>query len=600
VEVAEGTLRHHGTDITIVDLPGTYSLASASADEEVTCHFIERGKADVIVNVVDATALERNLNLTLTLLETGMPMVMALNFMDEAAKKGIKIDVNAFTDSLRIPVIPIVAIEGRGVHELVDKALKVAKKKTRAVEVDYGPEVEARVERLVDALPETGRMPKRWVALQLLEGDNPTLRRMKKNAPEVIALSSALSRELEGIFKEPMTSYITSRRFAQVGKLSRRATKTHASTKGPHSYTGRFDALSLHPVWGYALMFVVMLSILVVISILGNIIARGLQDLFEAFNPHSSSIAAELAWNGGVVGLYASLGVAFGFLLPFYFILSFLENSGYLPRVAFLMDRPCHAIGLHGKASIPLIVGFGCNVPACIGCRIIETKRDRLLTTFLSTLIPCSARTVVILGIVGTYMGPQWAVLMYVLDFILIIAVGKIMSLVMKGRSPGMIMEMPPFRKPVPRLVAKQAWSRFRPFLKDAIPLIIAGSMAIEGLRIAHMLDEIYWAISPLTVLWLGLPAFTGALFILGIMRKEAAVALLGVVAGTMDIPSLMSPVQMFVFTLVMMLYIPCLATISVLGREIGWKNTALITVGEIGLALFVGGIAYRLLSFLM
>ena len=264
------------------------------------------------------------------------------------------------------------------------------------------------------------------------------------------------------------------------------------------------------------------------------------------------------------------------------------------------MDRPCHAIGLHGKASIPLIVGFGCNVPACIGCRIIETKRDRLLTTFLSTLIPCSARTVVILGIVGTYLGPLWAVLMYVLDFLLIIAVGKIMSLVMKGRSPGMIMEMPPFRKPVPRLVAKQAWSRFWPFLKDAVPLIIVGSLAIEGLRLAHMLDEIYWAISPLTVLWLGLPAFTGALFILGIMRKEAAVALLGVVAGTVDIPSVMSSVQMFVFTLVMMLYIPCLATISVLGREIGWKNTALITVGEIGLSLLVGGIAYRLLFFLI
>jgi ferrous iron transport protein B len=433
--------------------------------------------------------------------------------------------------------------------------------------------------------------------MQLLEGDRATVRRFKKNAPDVLALSRSMAAELEAMFKEPASSLMTSRRFANVGKLARKVTSGPDRPHDHKSFTARFDALSLHPIWGYFLMFAIMLFILVIISLVGNFIAGSLEDLFESVNPHMNGWAADLAWNGGMVGLYASLGVAFGFLLPFYLILSFLENSGYLPRVAFLMDRPCHTLGLHGKASIPLIVGFGCNVPACIGCRIIETKRDRLLTTFLSTLIPCSARTVVILGIVGTYLGPIWAVLMYVLDFILIIAVGKFMALMMKGRSPGMIMEMPPFRRPVPRLVAKQAWSRFRPFLKDAVPLIIAGSLAIEGLRIAHMLDEIYWAISPLTVLWLGLPAFTGALFILGIMRKEAAVALLGVVAGTMDIPSVMSPVQMFVFTLVMMLYIPCLATISVLGREIGWKNTALITVGEIGLALFVGGIAFRLLD---
>jgi ferrous iron transport protein B len=343
-----------------------------------------------------------------------------------------------------------------------------------------------------------------------------------------------------------------------------------------------------------------MLIILVLISIVGNFVAGNLERLFESVNPHVEGWAADLAWNGGMVGLYASLGVAFGFLLPFYLILSFLENSGYLPRVAFLMDRPCHAIGLHGKASIPLIVGFGCNVPACIGCRIIETKRDRLLATILSTLIPCSARTVVILGIVGTYMGPLWAVSLYIIDFLLIIAVGKAMSVVMKGRSPGLIMEMPPFRRPVPRLVARQAWARFVPFLKEAVPFIVFGSMVIEALRIVHMLDEIYWFISPLTVMWLGLPAFTGALFILGIMRKEAAVALLGVVAGTVDVASVMSPVQMFVFTLVMMLYIPCLATITVLGKEIGWKNTALITMGEIGLALFVGGITFRLLDLVM
>jgi ferrous iron transport protein B len=350
-------------------------------------------------------------------------------------------------------------------------------------------------------------------------------------------------------------------------------------------------------VLGYVIMLAVMLSILAFISIFGAWVATGIERAFESLNPNAPEWWGALLWNGGAVGLYAALGVALGFLLPFYVILSLLENSGYLPRIAFLMDRPCHAVGLHGKASVPLITAFGCNVPACVGCRIIETRRDRLIATFLSTLVPCSARTAVILGIVGTFMGPLWAMALYVIDFAIIIGLGRILHRFMKGASVGIIMEIPPFRWPVPRLVGKQAWARFRPFLVTAVPLIVAGSLAIEALRQGHALDEIQDWMSPVTVWWLGLPAFTGVLFLLGILRKEAAVVLLASVANTVNIPTVMTPVQMFVFALVIMLYIPCIATITALGREVGWKMSGLITAAEIGLAVAVGGIAFRVLA---
>jgi ferrous iron transport protein B len=298
-----------------------------------------------------------------------------------------------------------------------------------------------------------------------------------------------------------------------------------------------------------------------------------------------------------VVGLYAALGVALGFLLPFYLILSALENTGYLPRLAFLMDRPCHAVGLHGKAILPLITALGCNVPACVGCRIIENRRDRLIATFLSTLVPCSARTAVILGIVGTYLGARWALLIYLVEVGLTIALGKLLNRFLKGSSSGMIMEIPPFRAPVPRLVARQAWTRFRPFLTTAVPLIVAGSLAIELLRLGHALDELTAAMEPVTAGWLGLPAFTGVLFVLGLLRKEAAVVLLTTVAGTTHIPAVMTPAQMFVFTLVVALYIPCLATIGALVRETGWKLAGLIALSEVLIALAAGGLCYRLLA---
>ena len=226
---------------------------------------------------------------------------------------------------------------------------------------------------------------------------------MGKKHPDIIIAAKILAEEITEIHKEPCSTVIASERYAVAARIVKQV-RTFTESEKP-SATERLDALTMHSVTGYLLMFVIMLGILLFMSFFGGWFSGTIENLFESINPGWTGIWADLFWNGGIVGLYATLAVAFGFILPFYLILGFLEDSGYLPKIAYLMDRPCHLMGIHGKACIPLLLAFGCNVPACVGCRIMETKRDRFIAIFLSTLIPCSARTVVILGLVGAYIG---------------------------------------------------------------------------------------------------------------------------------------------------------------------------------------------------
>jgi ferrous iron transport protein B len=601
VEKAEGMLFHHNKHIKIIDLPGIYSLSTYSQEEIVSRDYIALEHPDVVVNVVDATSLERNLFFTLQLLEMGAPLVIALNLIDAAKKKGIIINEKKLQELLNAPVVPTIATQGVGVHEIVDEAINQASKtsSTNQNGIRYGPEIEKRIEKLQQVLKKISiDYPIRWTAIKLLEGDSEIITTVGKKHPDIIIAAKILAEEITEIHKEPCSTVIASERYAVAARIVKQV-RTFTESEKP-SATERLDALTMHSVTGYLLMFVIMLGILLFMSFFGGWFSGTIENLFESINPGWTGIWADLFWNGGIVGLYATLAVAFGFILPFYLILGFLEDSGYLPKIAYLMDRPCHLMGIHGKACIPLLLAFGCNVPACVGCRIMETKRDRFIAIFLSTLIPCSARTVVILGLVGAYIGVQWALLLYLFDFALILLIGRILNRFLPGSSIGIIMELPPYRFPSAKVVIKQAWNRFKPFLLTALPFIIIGSVIIEAMRLTGLLSLVSNALSPITVVWLGLPAFTGFLFIFGVLRKEAALVLLMTAAGTTDISAVMSPVEMIVFALVIMIYIPCVATIAALIREIGWKKTGLISFTEIGLAVFIGGVAFRLLSLVM
>ena len=598
VEKAEGLLVHHGKNIKVIDLPGIYSLSTYSQEELVSREYIALGHPEVVVNVIDATALERNLFFTLQLIEMQAPLVLAINLADIAKKKGININYNLLGEILGLPVVPTIATKGIGVHEIVDEALKIATNKTvlGKSKIRYGPEIEKRIKTLEQLLSvKKIGYPLRWTAIKLLEEDVEIQRIVEDIAPDVVKTAKSLSNEIEKIHKEPCATVISSERYATAARIVSEV-QTYEQPHKP-SRGELLDAISMHSFWGYIVLFILMLAILGFISFFGGWLTESIENLFEQFNPNLLGFWPELAWNGAVIGFYASLAVALGFILPFYIILGVLEDSGYLPKVAYLMDRPCHTMGLHGKAVMPLLVALGCNVPACAGCRILETDRDRFIALVLSTLVPCSARTVVILGLVGAFIGVEWAFALYIFDFLLIFLIGRTLNKILPGASVGIIMEMPPYRIPSLNVVLKQAWVRFKPFLLTAIPLIILGSVIVEAMRLTSTLSMISDFLSPLTVVWLGLPAFTGFLFIFGVLRKEAALVLLITVAGTTDISSVMSPLQMVVFTLVIMIYVPCVATIAAMIRETGWKRALEITVFEIGLAILIGGVAFRLLN---
>jgi ferrous iron transport protein B len=596
VGIAEGMLAHHGLWINIVDLPGIYSFTTYSPEEKFTREYILNAHPDTVINVLDAISLERNLFLTLQIKEMGVPVVVALNNSDVAEKKHIHLDTKLLSQLLGAPVINTIAIKGIGVHELVDAALELKNRPfNHETTLKYGPEIEIRIDQLMARMDKASlKYPARWTAIQLLEGQKELFKDNNGQTAELISLSQKLAEEITAMHGEDITTVITAERYTLAASIAKRVNIIAETSK---SSLSRLDNVTLHPVLGYLLFIVTMAAILVFISFFGSWMTNLITEFFDSLKPAISGHLADILWNGGVIGFYAALSVAIGFILPFFFILSWLSESGYFPRVAFLMDRPCHMVGLHGQASLPLIMGFGCNVPACLACRILENKRDRLIATFLTTMVPCSARTSVILGLVGAFIGWQWAVGLLIFQFLLIFILGRLLNRLMPSTSPGIIMEIPEYRWPSLKVVWRQAWFKFRDFLVISVPLIIVGSMAIESLRVFNWLDYVTNVLKPLTVTWLGLPAFTGVVLIFGILRKEANLALLISFAGGAAITSIITPLQMVVFSIVIMIYIPCISTIAVLLKETGVKVTIGMVLGEIILAVLIGGIAYRLLG---
>jgi len=596
VGTVEGILEHHGLEINIVDLPGIYSLATFSPEEQITREYILNNHPDVVINVLDATSLERNLFLTLQIKEMGVPVVMALNNSDAAEKKHINLDTTLLSDIMGVPVIKTVAIKGMGVHELVDAALAIKNRPDyTATVLKYGPEVEKRIEQLVNNLGKVSlKYPPRWTAIQLLEGDKDVFSHNDEHTSELAVLSQKLAAEITAIHGEDITTVITAERYTLAASIAQQANTRSNPVKGA---LNRLDSVTLHPVFGYVLFVATMAVILIIISIFGGWMTNVITSIFNHFKPGITGQLIDVLWNGGVVGLYASLSVAVGFILPFFFILSWLSESGYMPRIAFLMDRPCHTVGLHGQASLPLLTAFGCNVPACLACRVMDNKRDRLIATFLTTMVPCSARTSVVLGLVGTFVGWPWAVGLMIFQFLLIFVIGRVLNKLIPSSSPGIIIEIPEYHLPSLKIVWRQAWFKFKDFLSIGVPLIVLGSIVIESLRVFNWLDYVTNVLKPVMVSWLGLPAFTGVLLIFGVLRKEANLALLISFAGGAALSSVITPLQMVVFSLVIMLYIPCISTIAILVKETGIKMTALMVIAEIGLAILFGGLAYRLLG---
>ena len=603
VEKAEGTLHFKGYAIDIIDLPGIYSLSTFSIEELISREYIATKRPDLVINIVDASVLERNMYFTLQLLELETPMIVALNQMDMAKKKGIAIDHEKLQELLGVSVIPTVAISGVGIYDLLEKSVEIieGREKIKPVKAKYGKEIEERIEKIVRMVEKTQfKYPARWGAIKLLEEDEQVKKEILKIKPEIVSAAEKLATEIEKIHGHSCSTVITSERYEAASKIAEKIQQITPPIKPP--MTERMHALTTHKIFGYPIMAVSVLSFFYFIFIFGDYTSGLLGDSLFGLKPtfegaFGTGIAGKLVWGGVMEGIIGGVTVALPYILPFYFILYFLEDSGYLSRIAFLMDNFMHKMGLHGKAFIPIMLGFGCNVPGCLGCRIMETTRERLLAAFVVTLVPCAATTVIILGLVGAFVSIQWALALYVINLLIIFFLGRLAFKALPGEPTALIVEMSDYRAPHLKTVLKQTWFRLMEFVKMAFPLIIVGSLVIKMVEILNLLEPIANILSPVTVTWLGLPAITGIALIFGVLRKELTLIMLATLLETTNFAQVMTSVQMIVFTLVAMLYIPCIATIAALVKEFGWKKAYFITVFEILLALLLGGIAFRLLS---
>ncbi len=601
VERAEGTLSFRGRVVDVIDLPGIYSLSTYSIEELVSREYIAVEQPDVLVNVVDASVLERNLFFTLQLLELEAPMVVALNQVDVAESKGIRVDPKRLSKQLGVPVVPTVAVKGVGLEDLMATVFEVATEEERGqrAQIRYGPEVERRVEELTRAVEgvETP-YPSRWVAIKLLEGDDEIRRIVYGADPGVEGLVRRLSSEIERIHGHDSPSVIASERYLVANMIASEAS-THLVPRT--TFADRLDQVTSHPVLGYLFMFAVIAAVFYGIFSFGDYASGLLGRVFGALKAAYDAWFgvgpfASFFWFGILEGVVAGATIALPYIVPFYVALSVLEDSGYLARIAFLMDSAMHRIGLHGKGFIPLMLGFGCNVPACLGCRIMETERERLICAFVASLVPCAARSIVIMGLVAEYVGFEWAAALYLIDFALIFALGRVAFKVVPGEPMGLIMEMPTYRWPTVKVTFRRSWDRMENFVREAFPIMVVGNFVVHVSAAMGLLDVVQGLLKPVTVLWLGLPAATGVVLIFGVLRKELTLILLASMMGTSNFAQFLSPVQMFVFAFVVMVYVPCIATVAVLVKEFGYRKAAIISLSEIALAVGLGGLIYRLL----
>lgn len=600
VDLAEGSLCFENHNITIIDLPGIYSFSTFSLEEIVSREFIAKEKPDVVINVLDASVLERNLFFTLQLIEMEAPLVLCLNQIDIANKKGLVINKEELEKALGVPVVLTIATRGEGLYELIKRAVNVATNNPKRKKIKYHADLETRIEKLTRMI-ETEKLgleyPSRWIAIKLMEGDKEVIKLVNSKSSKIVDVSYILSQELSVEHDELCFSIVASERYAQASIITSSAIK---QTEVKSSFSDKLDWITTHKIFGYLIAIGVVAGLLLWTFIVGDFLSGLISDALSFIgpvDPDTSGSIVSVIWNGIFGGIVAGLTLVIPFVIPFYFLLAMIEDSGILTRVAFMMDSAMHKIGLHGKALIPLILGYGCSVPAIHSCKIMESRRERLLAAFAITFAPCAARTLVIMGLVGAFVGINWALALYGVNLILIFLLGRIAMKVVPGESTGLIMEMHSFKVPSLSVVSKQTWTRTKSIIYMVFPVYIIGSALIQVLYALDLLTPISNAMYPITVLWLGLPAATGILLILGVVRKEFI--LVGTVAifGTTNLLVPFTPVQLITLAMVAMLYIPCISTIVILIREFGWKAATTISLANIFTAIIVGGLTYRLLN---
>jgi ferrous iron transport protein B len=519
--------------------------------------------------------------------------------MDEADRIGIRVDVDALSEALGVPVVPMIASKGRGIQPLFVKAYEVGRQKTLPKPATYSADLERHLTVLTHSLKNVhSYLNPRALAIKLVEGDEPIVAQVREQMPDIETDLRAIDKSLRQERGQSPAWVVTGERSGLAENLAKRVTK-----QGQRHITFRdkLDDLLLHPIFGYVFLVLILYFFFQAVYSLGGWLEKPLMDLFadlegwllglfktpEAFIPQ---ILIAL-----IQGISGGVAIVLPYLVPFLIGLGVLEDIGYLPRVAFLMDALMHKLGLHGKSIVPFILGFGCNVPAIMSTRILEDKRERFISAALSTMVPCAARLAVVFGLVAFYLGPVLALGIYLFDLFVIALTAKLLSKFVPDESPGLILEMPVYRIPTFRTVTNKAWWRIREFIVEAWPLLIVGSVVLSVMNyfnVSVYLNTLVWPIAWL----LGLPKEVGVPLIFGILRKELSLVMLGQALGSMEFATVLSPVQMITYAVFVVFYIPCLATLLVIRKELGgkvmWQIAGLNSVIALIAALFARGLA--------
>lgn len=551
----------------LVDTPGAYGLSSFTPEEAQVRD--EVLSADLVINVVDAVHLYRDLFLTCQLADAGVPMVLALNMVDELKARGLEVDAGELESRLGVPVVPTVAITGQGMDRL----------KERLAEARPGnsdPTVQAMMERY----PNLDRAH----SLLVLEGD-----------PDVAGcLGVEPGRERESIY---------SARRRRVNEIAAAVLQERGADAG---FATRLGHWLINPLTGIpALIFTLWLTYQLVGVFFAQVVVGFTEDTVMGgyYEPLVRSLLARvtdletplgivLAGQFGLLTMAITylLGLLFPLVAGFYLVLSILEDSGYLPRIAILTDRVMSYLGLNGQAVIPLVLGFGCVTMAIITTRMLASERERRIATFLLALtVPCSAQLAFVAAILGT-LGGGYLLLYALLILCILLGVGTVLGRFMPGHTVPLLLDLPTMRLPRPGNVLLKTWARTFGFIKEAFPIFVGGALVLSLLRVTGLMERIERAMQPLTSGWLLLPGETAYAFIMGFIRRDFGTA------GIMSIP--MEPLQKFVALVTLTLFVPCIATTLIIFKERGWREGLAIWLTILGLAFLFGGLVAHMLYF--
>lgn len=645
VDAKEGIFEHGGYKFVIVDLPGTYSLSAYSPEELYVRRNLVEDMPDVVVNVIDASNLQRNLYLTTQLIDMNLRVVMALNMYDELQDKGDKLDIRQLGWLLGMPVVPTVSRTGKGIDDLFDTVVQIYEKSdphlARHIHINHGAELEQSIDRIKHLLQKNTdiryKYSTRYLAIKYLENDKEIEKVVEAlpNRDEIISARFEEQKRVEELLNSGLESSIVDAKYAFVQGALAETYEPYKGKKRRHTLTDKIDAVITNKWLAFPIFFFLLYIVFQSTFLVGEYPMRWIEWVVEHFGAFVAS-AMKDGWLkdlvvDGIIGGVGSVLVFLPNILILYMFISLLEDSGYMARAAFIMDKLMHKIGLHGKSFIPMVMGFGCNVPAIMATRTIENRKSRLITMLIIPLMSCAGRMPVYVLIAGAFF-PRHAGLvvlgLYALGILMAIIAAKVMSFFFKEDDLPFVMELPPYRVPTARSVFRHTWEKGRQYLQKMSGIILVCSMAIwflgyfpnhdaydsvheqqEHSFIGYVGKAMEPVLEPLGFDWR-----MGVGIVAGVGAKELVVSTLGVmyaddqpvVAGgetrlQKALVRSVSPAAALAYMVFILLYFPCIATFAAIKNESGgWKWAIVTAVYTIFLAWIAAFITFRLASLLI